>query len=297
MAGEMMVAEAEVAKDRAEVNVHRVGAGGGWVGGSSRGPRPSPARSALSRWDRRSPTTISPRPAQRQGYTCGHTSWILRIDHAERPPEPALPPGLVSRDDVAGRDDREVSRVGEDAFGEWETREPTSFEDWRALHPARPGFEPMTRRGARGHRRHRGGRVPDPQRAGRRMGSAARDEAAYRRRGIARAILQQAGGLLAPGKHALELSTDSRTDALGLYEKMGMRLRRSFTNLRTSSRSSAMAVAVAEGFEPSGEFPPHTLSRRVPSAARAGHRDESSEAAFHLSTPPRSHRSSRSRTS
>ena len=33
---------------------------------------------------------------------------------------------------------------------------------------------------------------------------------------------------------------------------------------------------MAEGFEPSGELPPHALSRRVPSAARAGHRDESS---------------------
>jgi hypothetical protein len=36
-------------------------------------------------------------------------------------------------------------------------------------------------------------------------------------------------------------------------------------------------LAVAEGFEPSGEFPLHTLSRRVPSAARAGHREESTE--------------------
>src|SRR4029079_19741233 len=35
---------------------------------------------------------------------------------------------------------------------------------------------------------------------------------------------------------------------------------------------SLAPLAVAEGFEPSGEFPLHTLSRRVPSAARAGHR-------------------------
>ena len=34
---------------------------------------------------------------------------------------------------------------------------------------------------------------------------------------------------------------------------------------------------MAEGFEPSRELPPYTLSRRVPSAARAGHRVESIE--------------------
>jgi hypothetical protein len=35
---------------------------------------------------------------------------------------------------------------------------------------------------------------------------------------------------------------------------------------------SLRRLAVAEGFEPSRESPPYTLSRRAPSSARAGHR-------------------------
>src|SRR5204863_4701098 len=37
-------------------------------------------------------------------------------------------------------------------------------------------------------------------------------------------------------------------------------------------------VAVAAGFEPARGLPPYTLSRRAPSSARAGHRDDSTEA-------------------
>lgn len=40
----------------------------------------------------------------------------------------------------------------------------------------------------------------------------------------------------------------------------------------TRASDARLRLAVAEGFEPSRELPPYTLSRRVPSAARAGHR-------------------------
>src|SRR5882672_831381 len=52
-------------------------------------------------------------------------------------------------------------------------------------------------------------------------------------------------------------------------------LRMAWGTYRGDHTAADIDLAVAEGFEPSGELPPHALSRRVPSAARAGHRNES----------------------
>ena len=56
-------------------------------------------------------------------------------------------------------------------------------------------------------------------------------KATHRHRGIARALLHRAFALYRQrGKMVAELNTDSRTGALGLYEKVGMRVRSSYTN-------------------------------------------------------------------
>jgi mycothiol synthase len=53
----------------------------------------------------------------------------------------------------------------------------------------------------------------------------------YRHRGIARALLQTAfRRSFDRGYTRTRLSTDSRTGALTLYERLGMRVQRSFTN-------------------------------------------------------------------
>ena len=54
---------------------------------------------------------------------------------------------------------------------------------------------------------------------------------AYRGRGLGRALLQESFRRFhAIGRRACGLSTDSRTGALGLYEHVGMHVRKSYTH-------------------------------------------------------------------
>lgn len=53
----------------------------------------------------------------------------------------------------------------------------------------------------------------------------------HRRRGLGRALLQHAfGEFYRRDQPQVGLSTDSRTGALGLYEHVGMKVKRSYTN-------------------------------------------------------------------
>ena len=172
-------------------------------------------------------------------------------------------------------DDEAALGMFEDAFAEWPDRD--------AVDDRRPGARmtierdglraggPGARRGRRRDRR-RGVHHRLRTRSG---STSSRSVATDRHRGIARALLQvafQRG--FDRGYTASSLSTDSNTGALTLYERVGMQIRETVHAPR--DRPLINRLAVAEGFEPSGELPPHALSRRVPSAARAGHRDESS---------------------
>lgn len=59
----------------------------------------------------------------------------------------------------------------------------------------------------------------------------------HRHRGIARALLQTAfARSFHRGYHWTSLSTDSDTGALSLYERVGMRIHRSFTHLSLDLR-------------------------------------------------------------
>ena len=119
--------------------------------------------------------------------------------------------------------------VVEDAFLEWSVRDRESFEDFRASVMGRPGFEPWNVRV-----------VTDPD--GTVVGvaivnlAAAQDDRpleAYipriavrrdqRNRGLAQVLLVDAFATAREhGAVTCGLSTDSRTGALGLYEKVGM---------------------------------------------------------------------------
>ena len=147
---------------------------------------------------------------------------------------PVLPEGFGFRAYRPGADDEEIYRLVEDAFGEWELRDPTPFEDWVALTIRRESFEPW----------HMILVADDAN--GELVGTAflidyegleegwiqqLATKATHRHRGIARALLHQAFGLYRDrGKTVAELNTDSRTGALGLYEKVGMTVRSSYTN-------------------------------------------------------------------
>ena len=159
------------------------------------------------------------------GYHVRWTSWVLELPAGASVPERPLPAGYVARA-ATTEEHRAVWTLNEDAFLEWSARERESFEDWRGSTVLRPGFEPWQLRV-----------VADPrgevvamalvQVGGedRLEGWVARlaTRADQRGRGLAQALLVDAFARAREhGATRSALSTDSRTGALGLYEKVGM---------------------------------------------------------------------------
>ena len=158
------------------------------------------------------------------GFRVRWTSWVLKLPEGATIPERELPPGYVVR--AAGPGElRAAHDVLEDAFLEWSVRDREPFEDFEAATSGRPGFEPWNLRVALD---------PDGAVVGVALvlvsdnGSTGYvDRLAVRRdqrhRGIAQALLVDAfAQARAHGTATSELSTDSRTGALGLYERVGM---------------------------------------------------------------------------
>ncbi|WP_439937586.1 GNAT family N-acetyltransferase [Nocardia sp. N13] len=158
------------------------------------------------------------------GFRVRWTSWVLKLPEGATIPDRALPEGYVVR--TAGPDDlRAAHDVLEDAFLEWSVREREPYEDFAAATSGRPGFEPWNLRVA-----------VDPE--GAVVGvslvlvsdngtTGYVDRLAVRRdqrnRGLAQALLVDSfAQARAHGTSTSELSTDSRTGALGLYERVGM---------------------------------------------------------------------------
>lgn len=156
------------------------------------------------------------------GYRVRWTSWVLQLPEGTTVPERPLPEGYAVRE-ATGPEHRDCWTVTEDAFLEWSVRERQPYEDWASGVSARPGFEPWNLRV-----------VTDP--AGEVVGVALvlmsptcgyvnklatrKDQ---RGKGLAQALLVDAfTEASAHGAARSELSTDSRTGALGLYEKVGM---------------------------------------------------------------------------
>jgi GNAT superfamily N-acetyltransferase len=157
------------------------------------------------------------------GYRTLWTSWVLELP-AGRVIEPQpVPEGYAIREPRDESDHRAAWTVNEDAFLEWSERERDSFEAWSANVVRRPGFEPWQLRLMTDPR----GEVVGMAFVIASNGCAYVDRLAVRRdergRGLARALLVDAFEVgRAHGGERSELSTDSRTGALGLYEKVGM---------------------------------------------------------------------------
>jgi ribosomal protein S18 acetylase RimI-like enzyme len=165
------------------------------------------------------------------GYWVRWTSWVLEMPPGEVIAPQPIPSGYEIRDAVPQVEDRAVFQVVEDAFGEWPDRLPSTFEDWEPLVMGREGFEP-------GHLR------VVTNAAGQIVGVCflvvAGDcgyvqylavRADVRGLGLARALLVDAfERSRALGVPRQELSTDSRTGALGLYLKVGMQVRLTYHN-------------------------------------------------------------------
>ncbi len=161
------------------------------------------------------------------GYRVRWNSWVLELPPGAAIPERPLPSGYTVRA-AAPADHEGAYIVQEDAFLEWSQRPRDTLEEWRAGTVLRPGFEDW-------HLRV----VLDP--GGSVVGMAflvmaAQDDgttqayidrlataADQRGKGLGQALLADAFRVAAShGASSSSLSTDSRTGALGLYEKVGM---------------------------------------------------------------------------
>jgi len=232
--GEMMVAEAEAFQGRGEVNIHPEHRGRGigtailpWLHEIARSQGPTLRQIAHDTDAERRRFLLQ------HGYRETFTSWVLAISLVGGIEEPALPPGFAFRDFRPGVDDHETYRVIEDAFSEWEGRRPVTFEDWAGLTIGRESFDPSNMLLAVDETADEIVGVVFMIDYGIEDGwiQQVATKATQRHRGIARALLHRAFQVYGErGKRNVELSTDSRTGALGLYEKVGMNVISSYTN-------------------------------------------------------------------
>ncbi|GAA4124607.1 GNAT family N-acetyltransferase [Knoellia locipacati] len=169
-----------------------------------------------------------------RGYREGWTSWVLQLPPDATIELQPLPHGYALRQFRGGEDGRTAFHLIEDAFNEWPDREPSSYDDWAPRGPLRPGFEPWQIRfvtdadgtdvgvcytilaGATGYV------------------DAIAVRADQRGLGLARALLADAFARAREhGASVSELSTDSRTGALGLYEHVGMHVTQTWRHWMT----------------------------------------------------------------
>jgi mycothiol synthase len=171
------------------------------------------------------------------GYRVRWESWVLELPPDRRIEPQPLPEGYALRTAVSDSERRAVHEVIEDAFLEWSERNRTTYDDFEARTIRRPGFEPWQLRA-----------VVDPD--GATVGAcftSMNGDLAYvaqlavrrdrRGCGLARALLVDAfAAAREHGASRFELSTDSRTGALGLYERVGMRVTHTWVNRAATLR-------------------------------------------------------------
>ena len=171
---------------------------------------------------------------EKLGYRVRWNSWVLELIDGAQVPARDLPPGYTLRA-AKPEEYRNVWALVEDAFLEWSVRERSSYEDHAARTVERPGFEPW-------HLRV----VTDPSgdivaTAYLHLNTDSPEVGAYidqlatrrdqRGQGLAQALLVDAFAVSSQhGAARFELSTDSRTGALGLYEKVGMSVTSTWVN-------------------------------------------------------------------
>ena len=160
------------------------------------------------------------------GYEVGWDSWVFHLAL----PAPATPPpaGISIRPLRRPDDERAAHEVIDTAFNEWPGRVPVAFDDWLASHVNREDTD--------------AGLMFVALDADTIIGAAiclvSEEEGwveqlavnpAYRGRRIGQALLGAAfGEFHNRGLRTAGLSTDSRTGARALYEKVGMRVVRSY---------------------------------------------------------------------
>ena len=166
----------------------------------------------------------------RHGYAPRHTSWVLRLPDDVVIGHRLLPHGVVIRPFDPEREEEQVYRVVEDAFNEWPTREPSTFEEWQSGVTGRSDFDPTLLFVAVADQDVVGVSfgIPYPDEGWVQQLAVRRD---HRDQGLAKALLRTTfDELRRRGSPAVGLSTDSRTGALDLYVDVGMVVRSSYTH-------------------------------------------------------------------
>ncbi len=162
---------------------------------------------------------------EKLGYRIRWTSWVLDLPEGAQIQHRDLPEGYVVRA-AEPAEYPAVHDVIEDAFLEWSVRDRESYEDFEASVLGRPGFEPWNLRVVVDGTGEVVGAAfvlmyGDPAEEAF-IGQLAvrRDQ---RHRGLAQALLVDAFAEgRSRGATRQSLSTDSRTGALALYQKVGM---------------------------------------------------------------------------
>jgi mycothiol synthase len=164
---------------------------------------------------------------EKLGWRVRWTSWVLALPEGQEIQQRSLPAGYSIRE-ADPAEYPAVHDVIEDAFLEWSVRERESHEDFLATTVRRPGFEPWHFRVVTDGSgvivgcalvQMFGG--PPPEAFISRL-AVRRDQ---RHQGLAQALLVDSFARgREHGASRSALSTDSRTGALALYEKVGMRV-------------------------------------------------------------------------
>lgn len=150
-------------------------------------------------------------------------SWVLRLPPDVELALPALPDGYRIRAVEGPADIEAAYHVVEDAFLEWSDRPKASYADWSVPILERPGYEPWQFRVATDPEGTVVGVAVVPVGEGFGYVEKLAVRADQRGQGLGVALLSEAFAIArAHGAERFELSTDSRTGALGLYESVGM---------------------------------------------------------------------------
>ncbi len=170
---------------------------------------------------------------QERGYEHVFDSWSLELPSETTIAQRRLPQGVTVRPMRAG-EERAVHAVIETAFGEWEHRAGRSFESWAAMVLERPGLTDGHLLVATQDDEVVGACVGmDSERPDEVWVAQLAVDRARRGQGIAQQLLAEAFGRARErGRPKGRLETDSRTGALTLYERLGMRVTLTFRNYR-----------------------------------------------------------------
>lgn len=181
--------------------------------------------------------------AESRGFTVHHLSWVLRLPEHLEVDERDVPQGYAIRP-FAMADAPAVHALIEHAFSAWEGRDPHPYEAWAATTVDRDGVDPAWFRVATCGEEVVGACIAfDTDDAETWVHHLAVDDA-HRGNGLAQLLLAaayEAGR--GRGNRTGGLSTDSRSGALDLYERLGLRVEHSFASWALDLTAGAAETA------------------------------------------------------